>query len=311
MKLTPRMMPVMPSYSALVKQWLAPLAVILFSCTPSHATIVTYQIDVGNWGGHQVDHSYRWYADGTPIYYPETYGEIHGRSTGQFSFSIDTQAFCDEDPRTKIVEAHNGSGCSDLSRSWLRSESSVDGPLFDKALVSSGVNESSGQLTGNFVAINFYFAINATSNYWRETAYDANGNLEVDFEKHYFNLLKISSHDLLFATIDGQELPVGIISNRPVIEVEQSFLFHDFRYNGVDIDGNPKLSMINRGQVTTDWYTSDEVSVSITCDGRPCIQAVNEPTTSWLLAASMLALLRIRRRGNCKSASNSPVPKYG
>ena len=307
----PKPMPGNSRYQVLLKHWLGLLAAALLACPPSHATVVTYEIDVGNWGSHQIDHSYRWYADGTPTYHPGTYGEIYGTSTGHFSFSIDTRAFCDEDSRTKIVEAHNGSGCSDLSRSWLRSESSVDGPLFDKALVSSGVNESSGQLAGNFVASDFYFSINATSNYWGETAYDANGNLAVDFEKHYFNLLKISAHDLLFATIDGQELPVGILGNRPVIEVEQSFQFHDFRYNGVNSNGNPQLLTVNWGQVKTDWYTSDEVSVSITCDGRPCIQAVDEPTSGWLLAAATLALLRNRRRGNCSNASNAPVPKYG
>jgi hypothetical protein len=47
----------------------------------------------------------------------------------------------------------------------------------------------------------------------------------------------------LTATIDGQDLPVGIIGNRPhTIEEAQSFLFHDFRYTGVDSNDDPVLS---------------------------------------------------------------------
>lgn len=182
-------------------------ALLALSSLPASATLITYTFTGATTGSSQTNNSYTTNSDGSISTSP-TYGSCLDCASGSMSFTVDASRYTDLDPSTNGI-TYNSTATSVAP--WISSLSSFSGPHVNQALATPGNVSSYLESFNNayfgggglFYAYDFVFVDTGTS------TYDDQGRLISSSYGYSYNLAYLTG-DVTLASIDGQELPVGL-----------------------------------------------------------------------------------------------------
>lgn len=182
-------------------------ALLALSSLPASATLITYTFTGATTGSSQTNYSYTTNSDGSISTSP-TYGSCSDCASGSVSFTVDASRYTD------LYASTNGITYNYTNNSvapWISSQSSVSGPHVTQALATPGNSQSylysynnaySGG-EGYFHAYDLAFYDTGTS------TYDDQGRLVSSSYGYSYNQAYLNG-DVTLASLDGQELPVGL-----------------------------------------------------------------------------------------------------
>lgn len=179
-------------------------ALLALSSQQASAALITYTFTGATTGSYQQNYSYTTNLDGSISTSP-TYGSCSDCASGSVSFTVDASRYTDLDPST------NGSTYNSTATSvapWISSQNSVSGPHVNRALATLG-NQQSYLYGDVFSSGGFFQAYDFAYYDPGTTIYDEQGR-PVSSSYGYSYISAALYGDVSLASIDGQELPVGL-----------------------------------------------------------------------------------------------------
>lgn len=182
-------------------------ALLALSSLPASAALITYSFTGATQGSYQQNSSYTTNSDGSISYTP-TYGSCSDCASGSVSFTVDASRYTDA---YTGINGYTYNYTGNSAAPWISSQGSVSGPNVNRALATPGnalsylhsYNNAYSGGEGYFHA--FDYAIYDTGS----STFDDQGRLVSSSYDYSYNNAFLTG-DVTLASIDGQELPVGL-----------------------------------------------------------------------------------------------------